>query len=211
MNELEIFELLRKQEEEIRKQPVYYVYYDKSTYRIISLKNYLDEIDVNPYIKFAHTDFDFTSPGFNIVNYIIDPNEKKLKKIEDELIQIKTIDDYIYEIPKVISDRRLTYADRSFDLLIEQNNSLKEFRIKLSKNLKEKFSLQNMFSQDMAVYVTEISDPNILYKTLKFSFGDVIFNEYYTIPFEDFKGNATNVYALRYFENYLHVDVRNDK
>ena len=58
MNEIDVFELLRKQEEEIRKPPIYFAYYDKLTYRIISLKNYLDETDtkydIDELIKIAN-------------------------------------------------------------------------------------------------------------------------------------------------------------
>lgn len=210
MNDIDVFELLRKQEEEIRKKPVYYIHYDKTTRRIISLKNYFDETDTYPHLKFTSEEFDFSSPNFNIVNYIVDPVEKSIKKIDDELIQVENIDTFIYQIPKLISPKRLTYADNPFDLLIEQNNLVKEFRIKLAKNLKEKFFAQNMVAQDMFVYITAENDPNILYKTLRFTLGDIIYNEYYTLPFDDFNGNSANVYAIRYFQNYLHVDVRDE-
>ena len=62
-----------------------------------------------------------------------------IEKIEYDDTPIVTIADYIYEIPKIKSKERITSKDRHYDLLIEQNNSLGEFRIKLSKELKEKF------------------------------------------------------------------------
>lgn len=210
MTEEDIFELLRKQEEEMRKPPVFYVHYNRTTNRLKSIRNYLDESDEYPYIQFNQNDFDFDSPNFNLSNFMIDPKDKKIKKIENETLSITRIDSVIYEIPKIISDKRLTYADHPFDLLVEQNNPLQEFRIKLSKILRDKFVSQNLLSDEMSIYVTATNDPNILYKTLKFFFSDLVVNEYYTIPFEDFKGSNSNIYVLKFFENYLHVDLRNE-
>ena len=207
MKEQEIFELLRKQEEAMKKPPVYYIHYDNSTKRIMSLRNYLDDSDVHPHFVLKEEDFDVSLTEFNIANYVVDPTEKKLKKLGTELIEVFSIDSFIYEIPKIETIKRITYEEHPFDLLIEQNNPLREFKLKLSKNLRESLALKNIFSQEMFVYVTAINDPNILYKTLKFTFGDVIYNEYYTIPFEDFDGYKSNVFAFRYFEKYLHVDV----
>jgi len=207
----DIFELLRKQEEAIRRKPTFYIHYDPSSNnRISSFRNFLDTTDSLPHLQFTQDDFDFTSPDFNIANYVIDPIERKIKKFESTVIQITTIDSYIYEIPKVKSKTRLTNADVDFDLLIEQNNPLKVFRIKLSRALRDKFLLQNVLSNEMSVYVTAINDPNILYKTLHFKFEDVINNDYHTIQFDDFAGDSANIYALRYFENYLHVDMRDE-
>ena len=41
----------------------------------------------------------------------------------------------LYSIPKIVSKERLTYKDYPFDLQIEQNNTLREFRIKLSRDV----------------------------------------------------------------------------
>ena len=208
MTEEEIFEILRKQEEQLRKKPTFYIHYDKITHRIINFRNYLDKDDQMPHIEMTELDFNFSDPLFDIVNYMVIPSEKKLEKIVDESFKLPVISEVIFEIPKILSDKRITYADRPFDLLIEQNNPLQEFRIKLSKELKEKLSRQSLNTQLIFIYVTAPSDPNILYKTLKFTFGDIIQNEYYTIEYEDFKGNDVNIYAFKYFENYIHVDIR---
>lgn len=205
-----VFELLRQQEEAIKKKPVFYIHYDPVTMLGVNLRNYLDAKDPLPYVEFKENDFDFSDPSFSICNYRIIIDEKKLVKIEEKIIPISKIADFIYEIPKVISKERITYADRPFDLLIEQNNPLGEFRIKLSKPLKEKFALQGKNNQSMHVYVTALNDPNILYKTLKFTFGELIQHEYYTLPFEDFNGDMANVYALKYFQEYVHVDIRDE-
>jgi hypothetical protein len=218
MTEDEIFEILRKQEELIRKKPTFYVHYDPVSQKIVNLRNYFEETDTHPFVTITSEEFDFSSPDFNIANYRVLVKSKKLEKIVDEDAKISTIDDLIYEIPKIVSKTRITYADRPFDLLIEQNNPLGEFRIKLSKDLKEKLSIQGVGNQTMSIYVTAPNDPNILYKTLNFKLNDIIRNEFYTMKFDiknhktvdEFNGTSANIYALKYFENYLHVDIRDD-
>ena len=205
-----IFEFLRKQEELIQQKPKFYIHYDPVTKVGVNLRNYLETKDALPYIELLEKDLDISDQSFSICNYRIILSEKKLEKIEEKVTPIVKIADFIYEIPKVESRERITYKDRPFDLLIEQNNPLREFRIKLSKPLKEKYTMQGYNSQHMNVYVTALNDPNILYKTLKFTFGNIIDHEYYTLPFEDFNGDMANVYALKYFQDYLHVDIRND-
>ena len=199
----DIFELLRKQEEALRKKPVFYVYYDFASRKVLSIRNYMETLDSNPFVEMTNDEFDFSASDFNLTEYVIIPSEKKLKKITDELNTLSIITNRVYEIPKV-----LTYNNELYDLLIEQNNKLKEFRIKLSNVLRDKFIFQAMSSQKMEIYVTAENDPNILYKTLTFTFGNLVANEYYAIPFEDFKGEKVNIYALKYFEDYLHVDLR---
>lgn len=205
-----IFEILRQQEDALKKKPVFYVHYDPVTFLGVNLRNYLDENDTLPYIEITEKDFDLANPSFTISNYRIHIKDKKLEKIEEKIIPISKIADFIYEIPKIVSKERLTYKDYPFDLQIEQNNSLREFRIKLSRALKEKFALQGKSNQIMSVYVTALNDPNILYKTLKFTFGELMQHEYYTLPFDDFNGDMANVYALKYFQDYIHVDIRDE-
>ena len=203
MTEVDVFKLLKQQEEDLRKKPIFYVYYDFASRKVLSIRNYIESLDSMPYVEMTTDEFDFTVSDFNITEYVIIPSEKKLKKITDELNVLSIITNRVYEIPKV-----LIYNNELFDLLIEQNNSTKEFRIKLSDTLRDKFIFQSMSSQKMEIYVTAENDPNILYKTLKFTFGNLVANEYHSIPFEDFKGDKVNIYALKYFENYLHVDLR---
>lgn len=209
-DEDEVFKILRLQEEALKKPPVFYVHYDPHTTKAVNLRNYLETNDNLPYIELSENDLDLKDSSFTISNYRVIVADKKIEKIEYNETPIVTIADFIYEIPKMKSKERITAKDKHFDLLIEQNNPIGEFRIKLSKELKEKFALQGKNAQVMSVYVTALNDPNILYKTLKFTFGDLIKNEYYTLHFDDFKGVEANVYALKYFQEYIHVDIRDD-
>ena len=106
---------------------------------------------------------------------------------------------------------------RSYDLLIEQNNKDKKFRIKLAKEFRERFLSSETTRQRVSVYVTAVDDPNILYKTLKLSIGQLLTDEYYKIDFDGksdyntFKGDDSNIFSMRYFKKYLHVDISDEE
>lgn len=205
-----IFDILRKQEELLKAKPIFYIHYDPVTLSCINMRNYLEPNDTNPNIELSLDDCNFNDPSFSICNYSVDLKSKKLVKNAESTPVIVKMADFIYEIPKIKSKVRLLYSDHPYDLSIEQNNPLGEFRIKLSKPLREKYYKEGKNAQEIYVYVTALNDPNILYKTLKFTFGNLIENEYYTLPFGDFNGYEANVYALKYFEEYIHVDIRDD-
>jgi len=211
MTNEELIKFLNQQELASKKKPIFFLHYNPETLRIVNFRNYLETKDELPYIELTEEELGIPLKNFDVINYFVIPDKKKIEKIIDEGISISKIDDLIYEIPKIISNKRLTYKDKQFDLMIEQNNSLREFKIKLAKPLKEKFRFQGRSTQEMSVYVTAMNDPNILYKTLKFTFSNIIENEYFTITFGDFGGQEVNIYASKYFDNYLHVDIRDDQ
>lgn len=211
MNSEEIIKFLNEQEKALKQKPKFFLHYNPETLRIVNFRNYLESKDELPYIELTEEQLGVPLKNFDVIDYFVSPDKKKIEKIVDEGVTVSKIDDLIYEIPKVVSDKRLTYKDKQFDLMIEQNNTLREFKIKLSKPIKERFRFQARSAQEMSVYVTAMNDPNILYKTLKFTFSNIIENEYFTITFGDFGGQEVNIYASKYFDNYLHVDIRDDK
>ena len=80
--------------------------------------------------------------SFNPSEYQVITKDKKLilEKIPDNNVEFfGSIDNLIYQIPKMHSTIRITPQIHSYDLLIEQDNDKKEFRIKLSKFLREQF------------------------------------------------------------------------
>lgn len=214
LNSEEVFRRLKEQDEEIERlrstKPTFYAHYDAATRKVLSFRNYLESSDTNPHVIVTEENLDVPLLDFFVDNHVVVFRDKthKIEKVEPLISGITKIDDFIYEIPKVISEKRLTYKDKSFDLMIEQNNSEKVFKVKLAKPVRQKYSLQSYNNQLMYVYVTAVNDPNILYKTLKFTFGDLVKHEYHTLEFEDFQGEEANIYAFRYFDDYLHVDIR---
>lgn len=105
-------------------------------------------------------------------------------------------------------DLYLFHVDREFDLVIKQNNKLKQWEFSLNP-ITKKFLKTAGFSTDDVVYfsVTEKYDPNILYKSLSIPVQDLISNENVNIKFEedtDFTNIETSLYTTKYFENYGH-------
>lgn len=204
-----IFEILKKQEMLINQLPVYYVHYDISTRRILSFRNYLEKNDENPFLKITEKDIEIPIEEFEISNYLVMTKEKKtfLEKIKkEEAVNFGLIDDIIFQIPKI----EKVLENEPYDLLIEQNNDKGAFFIKLSNDISEKYKFLKV-DKEMYMYVTAPDDPNILYKTLKFNISDLVNTDYHKIKFEDFLGQKSNIYSLKYFQDYLHVDTRNDK
>lgn len=102
----------------------------------------------------------------------------------------------------------LYYIDREFDLVIKQNNKLKQWEFSLNP-ITKKFLKTAGFSTEDVVYfsITEKYDPNILYKSLSVPVQELINNEYVNIKFDEdinFSDVETSLYTTKYFENYGH-------
>lgn len=102
----------------------------------------------------------------------------------------------------------LFHIDREFDLVIKQNNKLKQWEFSLNP-ITKKFLKTAGFSTEDVVYfsITEKYDPNILYKSLSVPVQELINNEYVNIKFDEdinFSDVETSLYTTKYFENYGH-------
>ena len=118
---------------------MYYFHYDPVTGLIVNLRNYL-EVDEYPYLKFPFTDFEsnISSNDYQILD--INGN-KQLVKRNKSIETISKIDNKIYQIPKKKADLniKISQANYQFDILVEQDNIKKEFRISLSGRLKDQY------------------------------------------------------------------------
>ena len=205
MVEEDIFERLKKQISEASLEKTFYVYYNPSTGEIIHFRNYAEN-DVHPFIQIKESDIDTPLEKFEMKDYLVLERDKKLKlvKVLNYFNTISDVDDVIYLVPRI----NVKNDDDDPELIIEQDNLKKVFRISLSHRLREKFRAFKEFRQNMNVYVTEEGDPNILYKTLEFNIHDLVNSEYKEIPFDEFEGTVCNIYLMKYFQSYLHVDLR---
>jgi hypothetical protein len=183
---------------------MYYFHYDPSNGKIINLRNYL-EVDEYPYLKFPQTDF---NSEISIDDYQIIDNDGTKQLVKQKSIEtISKIDDKVYQINKKLVDPNIKISQTNyyFDVLIEQDNIKKEFRIRLSGALKDQYH-QDLNSKNHNVfYVTAENDPNILYKTLDVPLAKLLQYYYYTIPYDNFTEFSCNIFSMRYFNNYLHL------
>lgn len=206
----DIFELLKQKEQEIKAEKKFYVYYEPSTGEVVHLRNYLEQ-DQQPFITITESDLEEPIENFKSSDYLVLENKKKMKLVKIDTVTADqfNVDDLIYQIPKVFVENRNQIRKHHYDIVIEQNNKDKVFRLKFSPEIKEKFSLQqNLKQMSLSIYVTAESDPHILYQILEFRMQDLLDNQYYTINFDDFNGETCNLFSRKYFQTYLHADVR---
>lgn len=206
----DVFELLRLREEQNKLEKKYYVYYDTSSGEIIHFRNCLEN-DSYPYIEISESDLDVPILQFESRNYFVSQKNKKLELVrKNDNAELEfNIDNVVYQIPKVEVKSRNQLKKNPYDLLIEQNNKDRVFRLKFSPEMKKMYyDRENLLQTKLHIYVTAEDDPNILYQILEFKMYDLITHEFYTIPFEDFNEKRCNLFAKKYFHLYVHADVR---
>lgn len=205
----DVFEILRQLELYNSNEKKFYVYYDPSTGEIIHFRNYFED-DPHPFIEVLESELDTPIEQFDLKKYFVSKKGDKaeLSRIDTiaALENINNIDSLIYQLPKV--DLKDFNNQEETDLIVEQDNIKEIFRIIFSKATKERFLRYRSMQQELNIYVTAESDPNILYKTLKFKISDLIDNDSFVINFEDFSGENCNLFSVKYFESYIHVDIR---
>ena len=184
---------------------MYYFHYDPVTGLIVNLRNYL-EVDEYPYLKFPFTDFEsnISSNDYQILN--INGNTQLVKR-NKSIDHISKIDDKIYQIPKKNADPdiKISQINYQFDVLVEQDNVKKEFRIRLSGELKDQYHQDLNSKKSIILYITAENDPNILYKTLDIPLNKLLQYHSYTIPYNEFEDVSCNIFSIKYFNNYLHL------
>lgn len=188
-------------------QPRYF-YYDLPTGEVKSIKNYIDPDEKFPYLTKLSSELD-TKIELNTSNFLVVERDNKLELIENinRLGQIEMIDDIIYRLPKRNSDPniKISQANYTYDLMIEQDDQKKEFRLRVSGNIKDQYQNRIDSKQRMIFYVTAENDPNILYKTLDIAIVDLLKHHYYTIAYGDFESGTCNIFSRRFFHNYIHM------
>lgn len=200
---IDIFEKLRLLEIEANSIKKYYFYYDPATMFIVHVRNYLEQ-DQYPYVEITEDRLPFKVGEINIGDLMILDQGGEYTIISKPSVKeryiVKTIDSIIFKVSKITAKSLDEVDVKNYDLLIEQDDNRKEFRIRLtSKNFKIKEDFK------MLVYVTAENDPNILYKSLYIDFNKLLDYTWYTVVYDDFKGSHCSVFFTKYLENYLHV------
>ena len=184
----------------------YYFHYDPSNGNIKSISPSL-ETNEYPYIEVSQNEVDATIEY--ITEYQIIEKDSKPTLVKKEIHNISNVDDNIHQITKRLADpdKKISQVNYQFDMLIEQDNSKKEFRIRVSGSIKDQYRESLYSKQRFLCYVTAENDPNILYKTLDIPLAKLLQYHYYTISYDDYDGTPCNIFSMRYFYNYLHLVV----
>lgn len=102
----------------------------------------------------------------------------------------------------------LVAIKKEYDIIVQQDTYAKCWKIVLNPYTK-KFLITSEYSPKERLYfsVTSKYDPNILYRSLEFTVGDLLSDTTSIIPFKyDIESNASDVsiYTAKYFEYYSH-------
>jgi len=185
---------------------IFYFHYDPLDGNIKNLRPYLDGDDDLPYITATQEEIE---NDICLDDYSILERDGIFKLIKRDRLSesISKIDDNIYQIPKSLADSvtKISQITYQFDLLIEQDNIKKEFRIRLSGMMKDQYKDSLRSKQDFTFYITEENDPNILFTTLDIPLSKLLQYHYYTIPYDEYEGTSCNIFSKKYFSTYLHL------
>ena len=138
------------------------------------------------------------SMHFYYVHYIKRANTYELRQRSNHDIDSYFVDDLIYELP--------TTGDNP-DITVTKNIKDTCWKIEIGGDLEmnilaQKVSLTN---GHLSFSVTKKDDPNILYKTLQFTFDKLINGNYIVLPFSEkfeFDNEPISVYTIKKFDSY---------
>lgn len=183
----------------------FYFHYDPSTGNIKSLRPYFEDDDL-PYVTLSQDEVsnDICLDDYKVIEKDGIPQLIKKDRSQDT---ISKVDDNIYQIPKSLAapDKKISQINYQFDMLIEQDNTNKEFRVRVSGIIKDQYKDSVYSKQDFTLYVTEENDPNILFTTLDIPLSKLLQYHYYTIPYDEYDGTPCNIFSTKYFVTYLHL------
>lgn len=140
---------------------------------------------------------------------VINLTTSDIYSVDRDFLNIKSLENLKNGSKVLIGKELYRYEiDKTFDLVVRQNNKLKRWEFMLNPYTK-KFLKLSGYSTDDVVYfsITEKYDPNILYKSITISVQELIDNKECYIPYDKEWNPAdyeTSLYTTKYFGNYGH-------
>ena len=198
-----IEELLRVLSE--KSNPMYYFYYDPSTGEIIHMRNYL-EVDKLPHIEIPQSEVD-SNIMFSLSDYHILEKDEKIQLVKKEkIIDVSRIYSNIKDIRRLFINptNEISHRIYQYDILIEQDTINKEYRIRLSDEIKDHSEKYLDLNQQFIFYVTKDHDPNIVLNILYTSFQELLKCSSVTIPYSDHDETYSNIFSS-YSYDFLHL------
>ena len=153
----------------------------------------------------ANTKFNIDNAELIVKNVKLLSDENKELKIDNTI----DIGDLILKNNSIfVFDFETVSNNEKYDIIIRQNTNDGVWRISLNTHTK-KFLRMSGYNPKETLYfsITAKHDPNIFYRSLEFTVGDLVMESSPTIPFiYDVEHDANNVsiYTAKYFENYAH-------
>ena len=99
-------------------------------------------------------------------------------------------------------------VDKEYDIIVQQNTLSKSWSLSLNPYTK-KFLQTSGYRSDETLYfsVTAKYDPNVLYRSLEFTVGDLLSDASSVIPFifeSEADSKDVSIYTAKYFDSYAH-------
>lgn len=98
--------------------------------------------------------------------------------------------------------------NENFDIVIRQNTNNGVWRIILNTHTKKFLRMSEYNSKERLYFsITAKHDPNILYRSLEFTMGDLLSESISVIPFisdVEYKPADVSIYTAKYFDSYAH-------
>tara|TARA_B110000503_G_scaffold83166_1_gene126871 strand:- start:1125 stop:1760 length:636 start_codon:yes stop_codon:yes gene_type:complete len=188
-----------------------YVYYNKVTGKIhkISSKNIPEEgfevfevenEEVTPILTGEKRTEEF------VIFYDVSLKQIRLKAVayDDSYSTAATL---CYQLPAIKYNSTDDVSLES-DIVIRQDINNGEWNIRINPHTK-KFLRMSGYNLKETLYfsVTSKYDPNILYRSLEFTIGNLISNNVSVIPFiydTESNANGVSIYTAKYFDSYTH-------
>lgn len=192
----DIFERLRKLESQTYNKR--YFYYDPNDGSVVSIHNSISDKPY-PFIEMSIEELPKDFHLLNLVDFtVIEENGKK------ELVTKTPGPTRIDNSIKTVYVASREEIENEVNLLIEQDNSNKEFRLSLSDSAKDQYWRQDS-SLKFMFFVTLENDPSILYMTFVVSLTDLLEKDHVRVLFGSYDGSRSNLYTIKFFRSYLHA------
>ena len=141
------------------------------------------------------------SMQFYYVHYIKRAKTYELRQRANHDIDSYFVDDMIYEVPPSKQDNA--------DITITKNVKDTCWKVTVGGELYENILAQkiSLGNSRFSFSCTKKDDPNILYKTIKFTFDKLVDGKYIVVPFSEkfeFNNDPIGVYTIKKFEKYAY-------
>lgn len=184
-----------------------YVVFDPTNGDVISVPNYKPKD--GSYIPVEEHEVKGMISGeeplsYYYVHYIKRAKQYELRQRSNTSIDSYLVDDLIYQLPSV--------SDETPDIHVLQNIKDTCWKITIGGDLKANILAQKVnFKNTITFSITEKDDPNILLKTLSFSFADLSDVKYVVLPFDsdfEFSAKPVSVYTIKNFDRYMYEVIK---
>jgi hypothetical protein len=201
---VDVFEQLRLLEEQIKKPIKYFFYYDPNTLNILSIKNFIDNTDTNPYIEISENDMPDKDTAL-IDNFKIVKNENLLKIIKNDRVrEFDTFVNTVINKIKTVEKKIKLETEYKFDLIIEQDIKRKQITFKVSGYIKDEYQQKNINDMTLKFFITAENQTDILYDTYEIELKDLI-KKSQVIKYENDEIDYCSIVCCKYFIDYLHL------